>query len=163
MMHGSLVAALVTAALGAALVGGILFAFSTFVMPALARQPAAGGIATMQAINRTVFTPWVMVPFVGTGPALLAIAAALWSGVAPGTAMSATLVTAAAAVYVVGCLGITRGCNIPRNERLDAFQPEQADAEAYWHDYLVSWTRWNHIRTAACLATSALAIAALLV
>ncbi len=38
-------------ALGCGLVGGIFFAFSTFVMKALTRLPPAQGIAAMQSIN----------------------------------------------------------------------------------------------------------------
>ena len=45
------------AAIGARVVGGVFFAFSNFVMPALARLPAAGGIAAMNSINVTVITP----------------------------------------------------------------------------------------------------------
>jgi len=56
-MSGLANAVTVTTAVAAALVGGILFAFSTFVMRALARQPPAAGIAAMQAVNATVFTP----------------------------------------------------------------------------------------------------------
>ncbi len=48
------------AALGSELIAGVFFAFSTFVMKALAQQPAAQGIATMQTINITVINPWFM-------------------------------------------------------------------------------------------------------
>src|SRR5690606_29761669 len=40
------------AAVGSALVAGVFFAFSSFVMPALATLPAAPAIRAMQAINR---------------------------------------------------------------------------------------------------------------
>ena len=39
------------ALLGSALIGGIFFAFSSFVMKALARVPSSEGIETMQSIN----------------------------------------------------------------------------------------------------------------
>jgi uncharacterized membrane protein len=39
------------AALGCGLIAGVFFAFSTFVMKALAQQPAPLGIATMQSIT----------------------------------------------------------------------------------------------------------------
>ena len=39
------------AALGCAMMSGVFFAFSTFVMKALARLPAEQGVAAMQAIN----------------------------------------------------------------------------------------------------------------
>jgi uncharacterized membrane protein len=40
------------AALGAATFGGVLFAFSTFVMPGLDASPPAAAVSTMQQINR---------------------------------------------------------------------------------------------------------------
>jgi hypothetical protein len=45
------------AALGSALIGGLFFAFSAFVMRALGRLPPAGGIAAMQSINVAVLNP----------------------------------------------------------------------------------------------------------
>ncbi|WP_010496926.1 hypothetical protein [Paenibacillus elgii] len=44
-------------ALGSGLIAGLFFAFSTFVMSALARLPAEQGIAAMQSINVTVLNP----------------------------------------------------------------------------------------------------------
>lgn len=43
-------------ALGCGLMAGFFFAFSACVMNALARLPASGGIAAMQAIN-SIFLP----------------------------------------------------------------------------------------------------------
>ena len=54
---------LFTAALGTGIVGGIFFAFSSFVMAALARIPAAQGIAAMNSINAVVLNPIFMTPF----------------------------------------------------------------------------------------------------
>ena len=42
------------ALLGSALVGGIFFAFSSFLMKALASVPSAEGIGAMQSINVVV-------------------------------------------------------------------------------------------------------------
>ncbi len=61
------------AAIGCGLVAGIFFAFSTFVMKALARIPSAGGIAAMQAINVVVINPWFMGAFFGTALACLVL------------------------------------------------------------------------------------------
>ena len=49
-----LVAALVTAAIGNGLGAGVFFAFSSFVMPALARVTPVVGVHAMQSINITV-------------------------------------------------------------------------------------------------------------
>ncbi len=52
----SAVTAYVAAAalLGSAVIGGVFFAFSSFVMKALARVPASAGIGAMQSINVVV-------------------------------------------------------------------------------------------------------------
>ena len=47
-------AAILIAALGAALIGGLFFAFSAFIMAALAARPAAEGMAAMVSINRVI-------------------------------------------------------------------------------------------------------------
>ena len=43
------------AALGCALMGGVFFAFSSFVMPALGNVPTSEGIRAMQRINIDVY------------------------------------------------------------------------------------------------------------
>ncbi len=59
------------ALLGSALVGGIFFAFSSFVMKALARVPSAEGIGAMQSINVVVLNPSFLGAFIGTAVASL--------------------------------------------------------------------------------------------
>jgi uncharacterized membrane protein len=54
--------AVVIALLGSALIGGIFFAFSSFVMKALARVPSPEGIAAMQSINVVVLNPSFQLP-----------------------------------------------------------------------------------------------------
>jgi hypothetical protein len=54
------------AAIGAGLVAGIFFAFSSFVMRALARIAPPQGIAAMQSINVAVINPVFMAVFLGT-------------------------------------------------------------------------------------------------
>ena len=55
-----------TALVGAAAMGGVFGAFSTFVMPALGRLVPAEAITAMQAINRAAPTPLFMIPLFGT-------------------------------------------------------------------------------------------------
>ena len=61
----------IIALLGSALVGGVFFAFSSFVMKALARVPSSQGIAAMQSINVVVINPSFLGAFLGT--ALLSV------------------------------------------------------------------------------------------
>ena len=62
------------AAVGCALVAGLLFAFSTSVMPALRQRPAAEGISVMQAINSNILNPLFGLVFGGTTVLCLVLA-----------------------------------------------------------------------------------------
>jgi uncharacterized membrane protein len=102
----------------------------------------------MQAINVAVINRWFLAPLLGgaaLGVVLLVAAPLDWAG-------------AGALVYLVGTIGVTRACNIPRNDALAAVAPEAAGE--LWARYLVEWTRWNHVRTAAALVACALEVVA---
>lgn len=51
---------------GAGTIGGVFFAFSAFVMKALAQLPASQGIAAMQRINVVVLNSLFLGVFFGT-------------------------------------------------------------------------------------------------
>lgn len=60
-------------------------------------------------------------------------------------------------IYVIGAFGVTLICNVPMNNALAAFDAASADGLRYWSDrYLPGWTRWNSIRTVACVLASAI-------
>ena len=65
-MEGVLHILTFAAALGAGLMAGLFFAFSTCVMTALGRQPAPCGIAAMQAVNEVILNPVFLLVFMGT-------------------------------------------------------------------------------------------------
>jgi uncharacterized membrane protein len=146
-------------ALGAGLIAGTFFTFSSFVMPALARLAPAQGIAAMQAINITAISRVFIGVFIGTAIASLGLAvAALLQWSEPGSRLR----LAGGLVYVVGCLGITAACNVPRNDALAALVPDSAEALAMWPRYLAEWTAYNHLRAVAGLLATALLIGALM-
>ena len=62
------------AALGSGMIGGLLFAFSNFMMRALAQQPPENGIRTMQTINITIINPLFFLVFLGTALASVILA-----------------------------------------------------------------------------------------
>ena len=145
-------------ALGSGLVGGIFFAFSTFVMGALARLPAPQGIAAMQSINIVVINPLFMAAFMGTAVLCLIVAVGAlfgWSGPRP------TLVLAGALLYLVGNIVVTMTGNVPLNDALAAVDPASGEGAALWERYLDVWVKWNHVRTAAGLGALACFILAL--
>jgi uncharacterized membrane protein len=145
-------------ALGCALVAGLYFAFSTFIMTALGRIPAPAGIAAMQAINTVIQRSLFMPLFFGTTLAALAVAAlALWRWVEAGS----VAMLAGGLVYVLGMFVCTVVFNVPLNNRLDAADPQSAAAGEVWARYLRVWTRWNHVRTLASTLAAGLFVLAL--
>jgi uncharacterized membrane protein len=147
----------VIAIVGCGLVGGLLFAFSVAVMPALSRRPAAEGMAAMQAVNRVILNPVFLLVFVGTTAicALLAatapfadVAGAGWRG-------------AGALAYLVGGFLVTGAANVPLNVRLEAADAHSTEGERLWRHYLRRWTAWNHVRVVGCVAATALLAAGL--
>lgn len=146
----------VAAALGSALVAGVFYAFSAFVMPALARLPAADGIAAMQAINVTAVMPGFMAGFMGTAVLCLVVLAGTFLGHGGGWAATGAL------LYLIGTLGITAVANVPRNNLLAALDPAAAGAASAWASYLSGWTLWNHLRGLAGLGGAAVLIVSLL-
>jgi uncharacterized membrane protein len=158
MMGGFLFVLTLLAALGCALMAGVFFAFSSFVMTALRRLPATQGIAAMQSINKLAVTPVFMTALFGTAVACVGLGA--WATISWGEGPSA-LVLAGGALYLVGTIGVTIACNVPLNNRLATLHPQGAGAAGYWDEYVTRWTAWNHVRTVAALAAAALLTVAL--
>ena len=138
----------VAAVVGCGAMGGVFFAFSTFVMAGLRRLPAAQGIAAMQSINVTAVTPLFMIALFGTAALCIALVVVDGSGVA------------ATAVYLLGVIGVTMAYNVPRNNALDALDPAAPGAAEAWARYLREWTAANHVRTVAGLVAAGLLAAA---
>ena len=117
------------AALGAGLIAGTFFAFSNFVMAALARLPPAQGIAAMQAINLVVLNRAFLGVLFGTAVAcaILALAALLrWE--APEAAWSLI----GSLLYLLGTLTVTIAGNVPLNRSLAAVAPADPAAAPIW-------------------------------
>ncbi|WP_333092536.1 MULTISPECIES: anthrone oxygenase family protein [unclassified Microcoleus] len=110
----------------------------------------------MQSINIAVINPLFMTALFGTAAAciFLAFSSFKW----PQT--SAIYLLIGSLLYLVGTVGVTIACNVPLNDALAKVDPGSAEGARLWASYLVNWTIWNHIRSAAALAASAvLAIA----
>jgi uncharacterized membrane protein len=141
----------ILAALGCGLVGGIFFAFSTFVMNALGRLQPPQGITAMQSINITVINPWFMTVFLGTAAlcVVLAIFAVLrWHQ------PYASYLLIGSLLYLMGTFLVTILCNVPLNDALASVNPNSTEAATLWTKYLVSWTLWNHVRAVAAITAA---------
>jgi uncharacterized membrane protein len=143
--------------IGCGLIAGVFFAFSTFVMSALARLPSTQSITAMQSINIAVINPLFMTVFLGTAAAcVLLLVSSLSKWHQPGIAY----LIIGSLLYIVGTFSVTIIFNVPLNETLAKVEPGSTVGENIWATYLVNWTFWNHIRTlAAAGATALIAIA----
>ena len=140
-------------ALGCGLMAGSFFAFSTFVMKALATLLPAAAVRAMQAINLGAPRGTFVAAFVGTAAACTALAfhALLgWSRPGAGFRLAGGL------AYLVGSFIVTIAANVPRNDALAALDPGAVNAATEWMRYLSEWTAWNHVRTVAALIAAAL-------
>jgi uncharacterized membrane protein len=146
------------ACVGAGIIGGVFFAFSTFVMKALDELPAGQAVAAMQRINVVVLNPTFLGVIVGTGVLGLSGVGAAFL---PWRATRSPLLIAGGIVYLVGCLFVTLAFNVPRNERLAVMNADSAEAMAYWPVYMREWCWWNHVRAAASIVAAALEAATL--
>ena len=154
----SLFALTLVSALGCGLMAGAFYAFSSFVMRALARLPPAQGIAAMQSINVTAVRPAFMAGFLGTALACFALTVlSVFHWNAPGTVWR----LAGSVLYLAGCFLQTIVFHVPRNNALARVDAGSVAGAAYWERYLREWIPGNHVRTLACLAAAALLTIAL--
>ena len=153
MIEGFLFVLTLVTAVACGLVAGFFFAFSTTVMKALARLPAAQGMAAMQSINVVVINPLVMLALFGTALACVVLVVA--SFVELGEAYAVYLLLGGL-LYIAGVVVLTMAYHVPRNDALATADPNGADAASHWNRYVRTWTAWNHARTVTAIIASAL-------
>lgn len=146
----------VATAVGCGISGGVFFAFSTFVMPALKRLPAPQGMAAMQAINLRAPNPLFMLALFGSAVGCIIVAIAAVSDLPHRGAVYRIL---AAALYLGGII-LTVTYHVPRNDALAELDPNAIDSARAWTDYATRWTVANHVRTLTSIAACALLILA---
>jgi uncharacterized membrane protein len=159
-MSTTLLATTFAGVLGAGVIGGVFYAFSSFVMPGLQRLPASDGVAAMNEINVTAEHPAFMLAFMGTTVLCLYLGV---RGVLDWGDARATLLVAGSALYLIGAFLLTVVHNVPLNNELADVQPHAAGAAAHWHEYLDKWNWANHVRGAASIGAAAAYTGALLV
>ncbi len=147
-MRTALILALLWASiLACGLIAGVYLAFSSFVMPALARIEPSAGVAAMNAINVDILSSIFMPLFFGaTVMAVLLAAYGVWRWGEPGS----MFMVAGAAIWLAGMFCVTVIFNVPLNDRL------AENSQAAWATYLSEWTRWNSARCAASIISTIL-------
>jgi len=134
------------AALGSGLMAGLFFAFSSFIMTALAKLPPEHGIAAMNSINVTILNATFGLAFFGTAVLCLCLGvASILRWAEPGSAW----LLIGSLLYLVGVIGVTIAFNVPLNDALAAVSPTSPEGATLWTRYLAEWLPWNHVRTLA--------------
>ena len=149
----------IAALIGSSLISGVFFAFSRFIMKALARRPALEGIAAMKSINVVVINPIFLGLFMGTTVICLIIsiiAIAEWQMPAASYFLVGSL------FYIVGTFLVTGLGNVPLNNQLAAVKEHDLDAVEVWHNYLKKWTRLNTIRSVCAMMATLIMLVGIL-
>ena len=141
--------AVILALLGSGIIAGVFYAFSSFIMGALARMPSHEGIAAMQSINVVVLNPSFLGVFMGTVVVSVLVAVLAIKGWA---APAAPYFLAGALLYVIGTFLVTGLGNVPLNNQLANVSATDPEAVAVWQHYLDRWTMLNTVRTIAAAA-----------
>lgn len=138
-------------AIAASLVGGVFLAFSDFLMVSMADAGEPAGSTVMKAINVRVMRSVFIFLFFLLVPMSVCLAGAAYAK--RGCCFVTGWLSAASAVYVVGCFFVTGAGNVPMNNRLAELHG--SEASEYWQStYLTAWTLLNTIRTVACMLCS---------
>jgi uncharacterized membrane protein len=147
-----------SSALGCALMAGVFFAFSTFVMKGLDQIPANESISAFNSISvmvgRTLFgAAFVVTPLI----CVITIIFALWKWQTP----ASIYILAGGIIYIVFSLLVTIGFNIPLNDALAAVAPNDPNNANLWRNFYDPWMFWNHVRTIGSLGAATAFIIAL--
>lgn len=89
--------------------------------------------------------------FIGTA---IAITAALVIGFLQRDSIGIGSILCGTILYMGGSFLVTIWFNVLRNNKLAHLNPTGPEAVPVWHDYLITWTAWNHVRTIASLAVA---------
>lgn len=151
-MSGTLLNAVVaTAAVCAGVSGGVYFAFSAIVMPALRSLPASQAVPAMQRINSNAVRLPFMAVFLGGAAASAAVILTelLSSSMSPPEPFRI-----AGAGLAIAAFGITLVRNVPLNNALIGIAPSASDTTMKWQSFERNWRAANLARAAVSVAAT---------
>lgn len=139
------------AAIGNALMAGVFFAFSTFVIQSLSALAPRQAVAAMQSINKVILRSLFMLLFFGSTIASIGL---LLAGIMlENSAIDVYLVTGCL-LNLVGVFVVTIVFNVPLNDSLTTVDTNNEDCADEWASYVSGWLPWNHVRTLLALLSS---------
>lgn len=139
------------------IMAGTYFAFSVVIMTSLTELPKTQGAKVMNEINDVILnTAFMPLFFISTFWFALLIP---WSFVDWQEGQS-LLEVSAALVYIIGMFGVTAFGNVPLNNKLKLSEKDTFSLQQSWDEYLIKWTRLNHIRALSSIAACAILVLA---
>jgi len=144
-------AVLLSALVTTALMAGLFFSWSCAITAGLGKLPDANYLAAMQSINRTILNPLFFSCFFG---AALLLPLSAWQAYGVATPLRFWLLLGAAVCYLAGVMGVTIFGNVSLNDALDAFQMDQASAEAMATQRAAFEARWNALNNLRTVASA---------
>ncbi len=119
------------------LTAGLMFGFSTSVIPGLAQVSDENYIRSMKSINRKIQNLLFFIVFIG--PVFLFIIN-LFINFNPFN-------LATAGLYVLGVFGVTIAGNVPINEKVEKFNIEKSSPKELKFFRKESESKWNRLHT----------------
>lgn len=146
-----------------ALVAGFLFAFAVVVMPGIRSLSDRDFLRAFKVIDRVIQRGQPLFGLVWGG-SVAAMVVGLALGLMPSAGPDMRLLALTAVGYLVGVQLPTFLVNIPLNNALQALDVDTADeptVRAFRVRFEPRWNRWNAIRTAVAVATTAMLVTVL--
>ena len=155
---------LTIATLSCALVAGITLIFAIVIMPGLETLGDRRFLESFKAIDRVIqdSQPVFMLVWLGSGLALIATTVL---GLRALEGIDRVLLIGALLIYLPGVQIATAVVNVPLNNRLQAQDLEQLDADGIRKastDFAPRWVFWNNVRTWLATLTSLILLVILL-
>ncbi|WP_449373234.1 anthrone oxygenase family protein [Arthrobacter psychrolactophilus] len=151
-MTGTIITAVTaTSAVCSGVAGGVYFAFSAMIMPALRSLPAGQAVPAMQHINRSAVRLPFMVVFFGS--AVASLAALIMELTAGAGAPVSTSRIVGAGLALVG-FGVTVVRNVPLNNALALIASDAIDIDERWKKFSRAWSLANLGRATAAVAAT---------
>ena len=142
--------------LSVALMAGLFYNWSVAVTPGLGRLNDKAYLQAMQSLNRAILNPGFFIVFLSS-IFLLPINAIVQHK--SGLGQRSLLFILAAAIYLIGSVGVTFLGNVPLNNQLDVLDLNtlgDTEISQFKASYEGRWNKLNWIRTLSSLAASIL-------
>ncbi|MEO0511046.1 MAG: anthrone oxygenase family protein [Verrucomicrobiota bacterium] len=156
---------LVFAALSTTMVAGLVFTFSTVVMPGISNLDDRGFVRAFQVIDGIIQDGQLLFGFVWVG-SILSLFAVSIMGFWQLDGLPQWLLFAANLLYIAGVQAPTFKVNVPHNNRLQAVpvaQSNDAAVTAARQRFEATWNRSNHFRTTIATVVSIILILVLFI